>query len=452
MDECIPSKYVTIRPNDKPWYNSEIRLNSRKRDRQRTKALRTQKLDEWTKYRHFRNKVNIYLFFAKEQYFSNMEDLIVDSSKSNPKLYWKLLKQLIKTNKNCETIPPLKVTSNNGEENFFFNDIDKANCLNDYFISISSISQDKNNTALPYCSLKTNSTFTNINITKKEIEDIIDILNPNKSVGEDKISHKLLKLTKHSISKPLFLLFNKSIVECKFPDLWKHGLIMPLFKKGNNNISSNYRPIALLSCVGKLTERVVYKHMYNFFVANNLIYKLQSGFLKGHSTVHQLIDIYHQVCMGIDAGQLTCMVFCDVSKAFDRVWIKGLLFKLKQNGVNGNVLKWAESYLTGRQQQVFVGSSLSNCQVTSAGVPQGSVLGPLFFLVYINDIAEHLLSITRIFADDTSLAFTASNVTDIEGILNHDLCVISDWSNQWLVDFNPNKTEAILFTLKKNVL
>ena len=155
--------------------------------------------------------------------------------------------------------------------------------------------------------------------------------------------------------------------------------------------------------------------------------------------------------MGIDAGQLTCMVFCDVSKAFDRVWIKGLLFKLKQNGVNGNILKWAESYLTGRQQQVFVGSSLSNCQVTSAGVPKGSVLGPLFFLVYINDIAEHLLSITRIFADDTSLAFTASNVTDIKGILNHDLCVISDWSNQWLVDFNPNKTEAISFTLKKNV-
>ena len=360
-----------------------------------------------------------------------------------------MLKQLIKTNKNCETIPPLKVTSNDGEEKFFFNDIEKANCLNDYFISISSISQNENNTALPYRSLKTINTLTNINITENEIKDIIDILNPNKSVGEDKISHKILKMTKCSISKPLSLLFNKSIVDCKFPDLWKHGLIMPLFKKGNTNTSSNYRPIALLSCVGKLMERVVYKHMYNFFVANNLIYKLQSGFLKGHSTVHQLIDIYHQVCMGIDAGQITCMVFCDVSKAFDRVWINGLLFKLKQNGVNGNLLKWAESYLTGRQQQVFVGSSLSNRQVTSAGVPQGSVLGPLFFLIYINDIAEHLLSITRIFADDTSLAFTASNVTDIEGILNHDLCVISDWSKQWLVDFNPNKTEHFIYPKEK---
>ena len=157
------------------------------------------------------------------------------------------------------------------------------------------------------------------------------------------------------------------------------------------------------------------------------------------------------IISGIDSGQFTCMVFCDVSKAFDRVWIKGLLFKLKQCGINGDVLKWIESYLTGRTQRVFVGSSLSQSQVTSAGVPQGSVLGPLFFLIFINDIADNLLSITRIFADDTSLAFTASNISDIEGILNHDLCIISDWSKQWLVDFNPNKTEAILFTLKKNI-
>ena len=120
MDECIPSKDVTIRPNDKPWYNSEIRLYSRKRDRQRTKAGRTQSIDDWTKYRHFRNKVNNLKKYAKEQYFSNMEDLIVDSSKTNPKLYWKLLKQLIKTNKNCETIPPLKVTLDNGENKHIF--------------------------------------------------------------------------------------------------------------------------------------------------------------------------------------------------------------------------------------------------------------------------------------------------------------------------------------------
>ena len=451
MDECIPSKDVIIRPNDKPWYNSEIRTHSRQRDKQRTKAIRTQRTEDWTKYRHTRNKVNNLKKYAKEQYFCNMEHLIIDSNNNNPKLYWKLLKQLVKSNKSCETIPPLKTLSDNGEETYHFNDTEKANCLNDYFTSISSISEEQNSTQLPIFSSKTVNTLDNFLITESEIADIIDILNPNKSVGEDKISHKILKYTKFSIAKPLALLFNKSLTVCQFPDSWKRGVIMPLFKKGNTNLSSNYRPIALLSCVGKLMERVVYKHIYNFFVQNKLIYKLQSGFLKGHSTVHQLIDIYHQVCSGIDSGQFTCMVFCDVSKAFDRVWIKGLLFKLKQCGINGDVLKWIESYLTRRTQKVFVGSSLSESQVTSAGVPQGSVLGPLFFLIFINDIADNLLSITRIFADDTSLAFTASNIPDIEGILNHDLCVISDWSKQWLVDFNPQKTEAILFTLKKNI-
>ena len=298
MNECIPSKDVTIRPNDKPWYNSEIRLYSRKRDRQRTKAGRTNNIEDWTKYKHFRNKVNNLKKYAKEQYFSNMEDLIVDNSKTNPKIYWKILKQLMKSNKNCEIIPPLKVNLDNGEEKYFFSDIDKANCLNEYFISISSISPEKNNTELPHCFHKTNNTLSTILITEKEIIDIIDILNPNKAVGLDTISHKILKLTKHTISKPLTLLFNKSLQDSTFPSSWKHGLIMPLFKKGNTNISSNYRPIALLSCLGKLMERVVHKHMYNFFIDNNLIYKLQSGFLKGHSTVHQLIDIYHQICLG----------------------------------------------------------------------------------------------------------------------------------------------------------
>ena len=134
-----------------------------------------------------------------------------------------------------------------------------------------------------------------------------------------------------------------------------------------------------------------------------------------------------------------------------RVGLRELLFKLKQNGLNGNILKWIESYLTDRRQKTFIGSSYSEVKVTTAGVPQGSVLGPLFFLIYINDIADNLLSITRIFADDTSLSFTCNSLSDIEGILNHDLHIIANWSKQWLVDFNPNKTEAILFTLKRNV-
>ena len=181
MDECIPSKDVLIRPNDKPWYNSEIRSHSRQRDKLKTKALKTNKTDDWTKYKHARNKVNNLKKYAKEQYFSNMEDSIVDSNKNNPKLYWKLLKQLVKSNKKCEIIPPLKTTLDNGDEIYHFNDTDKANCLNDYFVSISSINEEQNSTRLPIFTPKTNNTIDNIYITESEIVDIIENLNPNKS-------------------------------------------------------------------------------------------------------------------------------------------------------------------------------------------------------------------------------------------------------------------------------
>lgn len=141
------------------------------------------------------------------------------------------------------------------------------------------------------------------------------------------------------------------------------------------------------------------------------------------------------------------MVFCDISKAFDRVWHRGLLFKLKQNGIEGEFLDWLSNYLSNRKQCVVLNASCSDTKDVLAGVPQGSVLGPLLFLIYVNDISEQLLSLTRLFADDSSLFVSASNLRDIEGILNHDLLIIAKWAIQWLVNFNPSKTEAILFSL-----
>ena len=142
------------------------------------------------------------------------------------------------------------------------------------------------------------------------------------------------------------------------------------------------------------------------------------------------------------------MVFCDISKAFDKVWHKGLLFKLRQNGIKGNLLAWISNYLSSRKQRVQINSSTSSLLSVNAGVPQGSVLGPLLFLVYVNDIADNLLSLVRLFADDSSLFFSAANLRDIEGIINHDLGLISVWAKKWLVDFNPIKTVAMLFTLR----
>ncbi len=162
----------------------------------------------------------------------------------------------------------------------------------------------------------------------------------------------MLKGVATTISKPLSILFNRSLTECKFPSSWKEASVIPLFKKDCPHTPSNYRPISLLSCLGKVMERIMFKNIYNHLHSNHLLYDRQSGFLPGHSTVYQLIDIYDQICKSFDAHQYTCMVFCDISKAFDRVWHKGLLFKLQQNGITGNLLKWIESYLTDRKQQV----------------------------------------------------------------------------------------------------
>jgi len=131
---------------------------------------------------------------------------------------------------------------------------------------------------------------------------------------------------------------------------------------------------------------------------------------------------------------------------------KGLLFKLAQNGIQGKLLEWFTSYLQNRQQRTVIQSGVSTTQTVTAGVPQGSVLGPLLFLIYVNDITESLISLTRLYADDSSLYCSASSIQDIEGLLNHDMHQISFWAKQWLVDFNPNKTEAMFFTLRNEHL
>ena len=213
---------------------------------------------------------------------------------------------------------------------------------------------------------------------------------------------------------------------------------------------ANYRPISLLSSCGKVLERIIFKHVYNFLNTNKLLYKYQSGFLPKHSTTYQLIDIYHHICQAMDHGQFSCIVFCDISKAFDRVWHSGLLFKLREHGFGDSLLTWFNSYLRNRKQKVVIQSAESNYLPLSAGVPQGSVLGPLLFLIYVNDITDSLLSLTRLYADDSSLYYSATSLKDIEGIINQDLKSVSSWAKQWLVDFNPNKTEAVIFSNKKD--
>ena len=384
---------------------------------------------------------------AKQLFFSSMEVSLEQLNTNDKRGFWSIIRYFVKTYDCSANLPPLCNTTTDGHSIYLTTDQEKADCLNSYFASISTINDS--NAVLPHLNIKTHSSLSAINVSELEVEDIIRTLVVNKASGPDFISHRMLKSVSKSVSGPLTILFNRSLSEGKFPDVWKVANVTPIFKKGDKTQPSNYRPVSLLSCCGKLFERVVFKHMYNFFMENNLLYKYQSGFLPNHSTNYQLIDMFHHICQSFDNKQFSCIVFCDISKAFDRVWHKGLLHKLKEHGINGQLLKWISNYLGNRQQRVILQSASSSIKPVTAGVPQGSVLGPLLFLIYVNDISDSLLSLTRLFADDSSLYYSASSLTDIEGIINHDLHVLSKWAETWLVDFNPNKTEAMLFSLKK---
>ena len=436
--EHIPRKTVTVRPSDRPWFNSDIRREIRTRDRLRKAYRRTHKQSDLTKYKRQRNKVNNMKTKLKEQYYDSMNESLHNLKRTDSKTYWKLIRSLIKgANPPCD-IPALAYNNE-----LAHTDDGKCDMFNEYFCSVTNL--DDSNHNLPPFDQRTDSRLDNAVITEQEITEIIKLLDPKKASGPDDFSHILLQNVCTELSVPLKLLFNKSIALGKFPKQWKHAHVLPIFKKGDKSSPTNYRPISLLSCIGKVFERVMFKYIYNHLHSNSLLYDLQSGFRPGQSTVTQLIEIYHQICVAIDHRDYACFTFCDISKAFDRVWLKGLIYKLEKYGFSGNILSWLSDYLTDRTQQVKLKSSISTVRKVMAGVPQGSVLGPLLFLVYINDLPDGLHGLTRLFADDTSNSHVSNDLQTIEHDNNLDLDLIKNWSDKWLVQFNPKKTNIVIF-------
>ncbi len=238
--------------------------------------------------------------------------------------------------------------------------------------------------------------------------------------------------------------------------IMEKGNAIPIHKKNSKQNVKNYRPISLLPICGKIMEKIIFDDLYQHFFSNDLIAEIQSGFRKNDSTIKQLISIIHDIYLVLDYNPPTDVqaVFLDISKAFDKVWHAGLLYKLKRNGVNGTILKLIESFLSNRMQRVTINGSNSDWTAVEAGVPQGSVLGPLLFLVYINDLSDIVDSELRIFADDTFIFQAISRSSQSpSNVMNQDLCKITKWANQWKMSFNPDISKhaiEVLF-LKNNI-
>ena len=249
----------------------------------------------------------------------------------------------------------------------------------------------------------------------------------------------------------LKLIFQACLESGKFPNEWKKANVVPVHKKGDKQILKNYRPISLLPIAGKIFERLLYDKMFEFFIANNLISKNQSGFRPGDSCINQLLSITHEIYQSFDDNLEVRAVFLDISKAFDKVWHKGLIFKLKENGISDKILNIITDFLSFRKQRVVLNGQASPWVSIEAGVPQGSILGPLLFLIYINDLSDDLSTTVKLFADDTSLFSIVQNVTTSASHLNNDLSKINNWAFQWKMSFNPDpskQAQEVLFSRK----
>ena len=438
--ECIPNKHVRIKPLDPPWLTATIKCNIRKRKRAYKKARHTNLDAHWATFKNIRNDTTTLIRSSKQQFYDKLAAKL-KSENLSPKDWWATLKSFITTDSNSD-IPPIEI---NGQT--YTDDYEKANILNDYFQSQTIL--DDSNVRLPDLPPPTyNTTLNRIVITNLEVKSALQTLKTGKASGPNGLSNRILRELSSELSHPLCCLFNKSLQSGIVPSSYKEANVCPIHKKGDRSNVCNYRPISLLNSENKVLERLIFKNLYNHLLDNNFLSSFQSGFIPGDSTENQLTFLYHTFCEALDAGKEVRAVFCDISKAFDRVWHTGLLYKLRTAGVTGNVLQWFKNYLSDRKQRVVLPGISSAWNFIKAGVPQGSILGPLLFLVYINDIVTDIGSNIRLFADDTSLYIVVDNPLVAAETLNADLEKISRWAATWLVTFNPNKSVALLLSRK----
>ena len=261
-----------------------------------------------------------------------------------------------------------------------------------------------------------------------------------------------MKQISDEICYPLSIIINKSFAEGTVPDNLKLAKVIPVYKSKDSDIFSNYRPIYLLSSVSKILEKVMYKRIYNFLEFNNILYQSQYGFREKHSTTHAILEFISNTVQALDERESTLAVFLDLSKAFDTINHDILLDKLKFYGIRGPVLEWFRSYLDQRKQYVEYLNCNSNTMSITCGVPQGSVLGPLLFLIYMNDLPDCLKSTNSIlFADDTSLYKSSKNIVELYDRMNDELLILSDWFRSNKLSLNVGKCNYMLFTNIRNV-
>ena len=457
----VPSKTVFIRNTDQPWCNNFTRLLLRKKSRnyqfykkceleyQNTlkqfnpaPELVTRLLNEidkaHDKARTSANDSSKANRRAKSAYFDSVNNVLRNPSFSAKKKF-SILFKLMKNNKFSSATPLI-------ENNETIQDpLKQSNIFNHFFASKSTVLNNDD----PVPSLERKEGITPLNMANTSPIEVAKII---RNIKKSHFSHcgipgKFIHLVSTPVSFSMSRLFNNLFEIGHFPDIWKVAHITPIYKRsGPKTDKTNFRPISLLPTVSKICESVMHDRLFKHCLENDIISQKQAAYLKGDSTVSQLLYIVHNIRKNWCDRKVTQGLFLDVSSAFDKVWHSGLLAKLCQAGIGGKFHDILTSYLHDRKQIVVVNGCKSDILDVKAGVPQGSRLGPLLFLIYMNDITDHIESDILIFADDTSLFATGCDPAETSEILNRDLEKISIWATKWKVAFNAKKTKDIIFS------
>jgi len=287
-----------------------------------------------------------------------------------------------------------------------------------------------------------------IEITEELVVKSIKVLKDNKAPGVDGLNSTFIKGCMGGLVRPLVLLFRKSLATGQIPRDWKVANVSALFKKGSKKEPGNYRPVSLTSQICKLLEKVIKEGIVNYLEANELIGKSQHGFIKGRSCLTNLLEFIQALTEGIDQGEDMDVVYLDFQKAFDKVPHKRLLLKVRDMGIGGEVAQWIENWLEGRKQRVVLNGCSSDWVDVTSGVPQGSILGPILFVIYINDLDEGIKNKIWKFADDTKLMGKSTEPKGVEEI-REDLQRLCRWAEKWQMAFNIDKCK-VMHIGKKN--
>ena len=435
VDKNVPHRKVT-RKYHVPWIDKDVKRLFRKRRKFFEKAKKSNLQSDWNKFRKIRRDTKR---LVKLKYKDYLQNNLCEDIKSNPKRFWNFVKSKKKVQ---NPIPCLKV---NGIT--FTDDKEKVDTLNKQF---ESVFKDTNDGPFPPCEERNDvPAMSDIHCCVADVCKLLKSIDVNKAQGPDGLSPRVLKEGAEQLAPSLCQLFNMSLSKGELPIDWRRANVSPLLKKGNKEDPGNYRPISLTSITCKLLEKFVCKHLVDHFNLHNVLCDNQHGFREKRSCETQLIEAIHDWSSWMNSGYSVDIAYLDFAKAFDSVSHNLLERKLKMYGIQNSNLKWIMNFLKNRSQRVVLNGEYSNWVDVKSGVPQGTILGPIIFLCFINDISYNIDSTIRLYADDCILYRPIHSIEDCK-LLQKDLENLDKWANSWLLDFNVNKCKIMQMSRKSS--